>query len=218
MYYPQHSTSMRPQKRSVSCSRRGPDIASMVVQLRCHWLRQCFDDNSGIDASVGILHSARCYSVPEACLLPFHHVLSRSTNDCSFLFIVVYTGAVLEGIVWESKSFLSKALFKSRSTLVDLLVFQSRHCAMRPPQPGCSFHVEDLVHKDVGRITVNDTKQHGNNLGTGSHLKVWNETDPGSKASTCYVNVGGFRWNLLWGHEKMACPVHTPVSSNGKPS
>lgn len=74
-------------------------IGSMVVQLRCHWLRQCFGDNSGIEASVGILHSARYHSVPEARLLPFHHVLSRSTNGCSFLFIVVYTGAVLEGIV-----------------------------------------------------------------------------------------------------------------------
>lgn len=197
---------------------KGHDSASMVVQLRCHWLWHALLATQATDASVGILHSARCHSVPEACRLPFQHVHSRYPNDCCLLSIVVHIVAVLEGIIWESKFFPSKALFKLHSMFVDLLIIQCGHCAVCPPKPACPFHAEDLVYEDVERAICqwHETawKQFGDRI---SFRGVEQNSPQAAKwAPATWTSVGSDGTCYVAGGEKMTCPAHTPVSSNGK--
>lgn len=163
MWHSQHSTSMKPQKCAIPRLQRGMTLHVWLFNLGAigydmrwwqFWHCCC------------ISHRARCHSSPVAHLLPSQHVHpQRYTNDYCLLLFVTYIVAVLEGVIWESNFFFSsKALFKSHSKLIDVLIFQCRHCVY-PPKPGCPCRAEDLVYESKERVICkwheNTWKQFG---------------------------------------------------------
>lgn len=153
MYYTQHSDSMRSQKRSRPCLQRGMTLHPWLVNLGATGYDLLWMTIQALIQVVTfsiVLGARGC--LKHAFSLFNMYIRSCYPNYCCLLSIVVYIVAVLEGIIWESKFFPSKALFKLHSMFMDLLIFQCEHCALCPPRPGCPFHAEDLVHEDVERL------------------------------------------------------------------
>lgn len=88
----------------------------------------CSDDSSGIDANVGVLHSASSSGIPEAHLLPLQHDIHNIIQMTVASFCDLCFGCTKKCYL-RMQIFLSKE-FKSPGKFLGLLIFQCGHWAV----------------------------------------------------------------------------------------